>query len=56
MMEKPKAENTLTQENLLVIYEFKETTSFTTWLGKLGLIQCRSYEKITLRLKPWLTS
>lgn len=56
MMKTPKAENTLTQENLLVIYEFKETTSFTTWLGKLGLVQCRSYEKITLSLKPWLTS
>lgn len=27
MMKTPKAENTLTQENLLVIYEFKETTS-----------------------------
>lgn len=56
MMEKPKAENILTQENLLVIYEFKETTSFTTWLGKLGLVQCRRYEEITVSLKPCLTS
>ena len=51
MVGKPKVENILTQETLLMVDEFDKVASFTMWMGKLVLFQCGSYENIMLKFK-----
>lgn len=51
MVEIRKVENILTQKTLLVIDVYDKVASFTTWMGKLVLLQCGRYENIILKLK-----